>query len=62
MAGAERIVTLGYDMTAVLAMARARGVPELAVVEWLPGIEAMLRKHANDPGAGPEDDFDSDKE
>lgn len=34
----------GWDMTAVLAMARAGGVPELAVFEFMPAIEAEMVK------------------
>ena len=34
----------GWDFTAALAMARAGGVPELAVFEFLPWIEAEMVK------------------
>lgn len=32
---------IGYDMAAVLAMAEASGVPRMAVVEFMPLIEAQ---------------------
>lgn len=34
----------GWDFTAVFAMARALGVPDLAVAEFLPFIEAEMVK------------------
>lgn len=33
---------VGFDMTAVLAMARARGVPQAAVAELIPYLEAVM--------------------
>jgi len=33
---------IGFDMTAILFMARARGVPLAAAVELLPHIEAVV--------------------
>lgn len=35
---------IGFDMTAVLAMARALDVPEALVCEMLPAIEAVMVK------------------
>jgi hypothetical protein len=51
----------GWDFTAALAMARALGVPELAVAEFLPWIEAEMVKgraarRAAEAGTMPEDD------
>ena len=39
---------IGYDMTAALAMARALCVPELAVAELLPTIEAAMVLKVNE--------------
>ena len=33
---------IGFDMTALLAMARARGVPLAAAAELLPHVEAVV--------------------
>ena len=33
---------IGFDMTALLAMARARGVDPVAAAEFLPHIEAVV--------------------
>ena len=50
MAGLGAVV--GYDMTAVLAMAEARGVDIAAVAELMPHIEAvMVRKLGEEPAA-----------
>lgn len=38
---------IGYDMTAVMAMGDALGVPRPAIAEWLPGIEAEMQKAIN---------------
>jgi len=38
---------IGFDMTAVLAMARAMGVSEALACEIVPAIEAVAVKHAN---------------
>ncbi|PRX29003.1 hypothetical protein SAMN05216257_10484 [Meinhardsimonia xiamenensis] len=38
---------LGYDMTAVLALAAALGVPPAAVAELVPPIEAVLVRALN---------------
>lgn len=38
---------LGFDMTAVLAMARASGISEALVCEFLPAIEAVFTACAN---------------
>ncbi len=38
---------LGFDMTAVLAMARATGISEALVCDFLPAIEAALVAGAN---------------
>jgi hypothetical protein len=47
----------GWDFTAALAMARAGGVPELAVFEFLPWIEAeMVKGRAARREAGTGDD------
>ncbi len=51
----------GWDGTAALALARAGGVPELAVFEFLPWIEAEMvkgraaRRAAETGSAGPDD-------
>jgi hypothetical protein len=42
LAGAERAVITGWDMTAALAMAAALGVPARLAAECLPGIEAAM--------------------
>lgn len=43
--GGMAVSVIGWDMTAVLAMAQALGVPAMAVAELLPEIEAaMVRK------------------
>ena len=41
------VSVLGYDMTAVLAMAAALSVPQAAVAEFLPGIEAVMVRETN---------------
>ena len=44
--GQVRVAPMGgvvsFDMTAVLAMARARGVPQAAVAELIPYLEAVM--------------------
>lgn len=37
---------LGFDMTAVLAMATALGIPGALVCEFMPGLEAEMVKSA----------------
>lgn len=45
-----RLVTLGYDFTAALGMARAMGIDRRAVAQLLPAIEgAMVRILNEDP-------------
>lgn len=40
---------LGFDMTAVLALGAALGIPSLAIAELLPGIElAMVQALSKD--------------
>lgn len=43
---------LGYDMTAVLAMADAAGIDRAATAEFLPLIEAALVAASPPSGAG----------
>jgi hypothetical protein len=41
---------IGFDMTAVLALARASGVSEALVYEFMPALEAVLiEAHNRDP-------------
>lgn len=41
---------IGFDMTAVLAMARASGIQEALVNEFMPALETVLIKaHNRDP-------------
>jgi hypothetical protein len=46
----------GYDMTAVLALARASGVREAAVAEYMPLIEAAALPGMNGETTGREPD------
>jgi hypothetical protein len=49
--GQVRVVpgaVIGFDMGAVLAMGAIAGVPDWAIVEWMPRIEAELVRAAND--------------
>ncbi len=39
---------LGWDMSAALVMARALGVPGVAVAELLPAIEALMVTRINE--------------
>ena len=39
---------IGFDMTALLAMARARGVPLAAAAELLPHVEAVVVEKMNE--------------
>ena len=39
---------IGWDMTAALALARALGVPGVAVAELLPAIEAVMVEKLNE--------------
>lgn len=47
VAGPGGAAVLGWDMTAALALARALGVPEAAVAELLPEIEAAMSAAMN---------------
>lgn len=41
---------IGFDMTAVLAIASARGMPGALVCEFMPALEAVLiEAHNRDP-------------
>lgn len=41
---------MGFDMTAVLAMARAPGIPEALIYEFMPALETVLvEAHNRDP-------------
>jgi hypothetical protein len=41
---------IGFDMTAVLALARASGLSEALVCEFMPALEAVLiEAHNRDP-------------
>ena len=40
VAGGDGLLVLGVDLTAVLALAGATGLPPAAVANWLPGVEA----------------------
>ena len=42
VAGLGGMVTLGWDLGAALALARALGVPEQAAAEWLPPVERVV--------------------
>ena len=42
VAGADGLLLLGVDLTAVLALAGATGLPPAAVANWLPAIEAAV--------------------
>jgi hypothetical protein len=42
---------IGFDMTALLAMARARGVDPVAAAELLPHIEAVVVRKLNEQAA-----------
>jgi hypothetical protein len=51
--GMGGLVVAGWDMTAVLAMGEAMGLPRELVVEMIPEIEAaMVRKLAEARGNG----------
>lgn len=39
VAGMDQLLHLGWDATAVLALARARGLDARLLAEWLPAIE-----------------------
>lgn len=45
---ADGTVVLGWDMTAVLAMAQALGVNPLIAAECLPVIEAVMVRKVNE--------------
>jgi hypothetical protein len=47
---------IGFDMTAALALARAAGVPAMAVAELLPSVEAAMVRRMNDREAGGDGD------
>ena len=46
--GQHGAIVIGWDMTAALAMARALGIPPLAVAELLPPIEAVMVRKLNE--------------
>ena len=48
-------VVLGWDMSAVLAMAEALGINPRAAVEFLPVIEAVMVRKLNEQMAGQDD-------
>lgn len=48
VAGQHGAIVIGWDMTAALAMARALGIPPLAVAELLPPIEAVMVRKLNE--------------
>ena len=47
VASGRRPVVLGYDMAALLAMGRAMGLSETAVMELAPPIEAVMARESN---------------
>ncbi|WP_319825862.1 hypothetical protein [Thalassovita sp.] len=50
VAGGLAPQVLGFDMTAVLALAGALGVPPLAVGELVPAVEAAMVRRMNEAG------------
>ncbi|HMO09361.1 MAG TPA: hypothetical protein PKD10_17205 [Paracoccaceae bacterium] len=58
IAGDDRVVFAGWDMTAALALAGALGLPAHLVAEMLPAIEAAAVEAAasdGDPAGGDDD-------
>lgn len=47
MGGGLSPQVLGFDMTAVLALGEALGIPPLAIAELLPGIERAMVQALN---------------
>ena len=47
----DRILRTGYDMTAVLALGQARGVPAAAIGAFVPMIEEIALRHWAEHGA-----------
>lgn len=54
--GGGAIAVIGWDMTAVLAMARATGVPEALAADWLPEVEQMMAEACNRRPEGDSED------
>ena len=60
MGGGLSPQVLGFDMTAVLSLGAALGVPPLAIAELLPGIErAMVQRLNEETGSGGHEGFDA---
>lgn len=63
IAGPDRLLHLGWDMTAALALAQALGLAPRLVAELLPEIEAAAMAALNDPeGALHADDLTEEDE
>lgn len=54
VAGADRLIVTGWDMTAALAMAAALGLPARLAAEFLPEIEAAMVAATNRGDDDPE--------
>jgi hypothetical protein len=56
VAGADRLIVTGWDMTAALALASALGVPARLAAECLPEIEAAMVAATNRGDDAPPED------